>query len=588
MLDSAPPDPAFSTMTLHMMSHLLSHADKPSDLSEYLTESIREFIGARCVLLVQHPHAGSGNSHRIVGVKPSRCRVWAESSDAQRLYDTVCSLSAPQVWLTADTSEIAEVLRGEGFASSLAIPLSVGVFRMGTLLVLGLSDETQTHLDQELQLLTSLSTLVALVLRNAFLYEDQERIIQERTVDLKKANERLRHELDERIRLEEHLTQARKMESIGRLAGGVAHDFNNILAVILGHGELMLEDLPEGSPLRADLVNMLKAGERARDLTHQLLAFGRKQILNVRTLDLNPAVQEVGGMIQRLLGEDIEIRLRLGANTGFVKADQSQLHQVLMNLCLNARDAMPGGGVLTIETHKVQIDEDFTAEHSNLAPGTHVLLQVTDTGTGMDENTLQHVFDPFFTTKEMGKGTGLGLATVYGIVKQHGGEILVSSAPGQGTTFQVYLPSVSETLSGSGASSADAPLMGQGETVLVAEDNPHVRKLAVMMLKRLGYRVLESESVSQCIEMASTASQLDLLLTDIVMPGMNGLQLSERIRAFRPGIQTLFMSGYTDDVLGHHGVLEKNVHFLTKPFTEKSLSRKVQEALRGKAQSAGS
>jgi signal transduction histidine kinase/ActR/RegA family two-component response regulator len=584
MLDSFRHDPAFSLMTLHLMSRVLSHADKPGDLGEYLTEEIQELIGARCVLIIQHPHVCPGDLHRIVAVKPARRRDWAQSPAAQQLYSQICGLSAPQVWHADDPSGTADLLRSEGFSASLAIPLSVGTFRVGSLLVLGmLLDET--HLEAEIRLLTALSTLVALVLRNAFLYQEQERIILERTVDLKKANERLRHELDERIRLEEHLTQARKMESIGRLAGGVAHDFNNILAVILGHGELMLEDLPEGSPLRADLINMLKAGERARDLTHQLLAFGRKQILNVRMLDLNPAVQEVGGMIQRLLGEDIEIRLSLGANTGFVKADQSQLHQVLMNLCLNARDAMPSGGVLTIETRRVQIDEDFTAEHSNLAPGSYVVLQVQDTGTGMDENTLQHVFDPFFTTKEMGKGTGLGLATVYGIVKQHGGEILVSSVPGQGTMFQVYLPSVSETPSGSGTSSADGPLMGQGETVLVAEDNPHVRKLAVMMLKRLGYRVLESESVSECLEMASTASQLDLLLTDIVMPGMNGLQLSERIRASRPEVRTLFMSGYTDDVLGHHGVLQKNVHFLTKPFTEKSLSRKVQEALRGKSES---
>jgi len=586
MLDSFRHDPAFSLMTLHLMSNVLSHADKPSDLGEYLTEEIQELIGARCVLIIQHPHVCPGDRHRIVAVKPSRRREWAESPTAHRLYNQVCSLSAPQVWHEDDPSETAELLRREGFSSSLTIPLSVGTFRVGSLLVLGMPDET--HLESEIHLLTALSTLVALVLRNAFLYMEQERIIQERTVDLKKANERLRHELDERIRIEEHLTQARKMESIGRLAGGVAHDFNNILAVILGHGELMMEDLPEGSPLRADLINMLKAGERARDLTRQLLAFGRKQVLNVRTLDLNPAVQEVGGMIQRLLGEDIEIRLCLGANTGFVKADQSQLHQVLMNLCLNARDAMPGGGVLTIETRKVQIDEDFTAEHSSLAPGSYVLLQVNDTGTGMDDNTLQQVFDPFFTTKEMGKGTGLGLATVYGIVKQHGGEILVSSEPGQGTTFQVYLPSASETSPGSGAASANTPLTGQGETVLVAEDNPLVRKLAAMMLKRLGYRVLESESVSECLKMASTVPQLDLLLTDVVMPGMNGLQLSERIRAFRPEIRTLFMSGYTDEVLGHHGVLQGNVHFLTKPFTEKSLSRKVQEALRGQAQSAGS
>jgi signal transduction histidine kinase/CheY-like chemotaxis protein len=578
MPDSTYHDPAFSAMTLHMMSNVLSHADKPSELGEYLTEEIRELIGARCVILIQHPHSCPGDLHRIVSVKPSRRLEWAESPAAHRVYNTACHILAPQVWPADDPSETAEFLRVEGFLSSLVIPLSVGSFRVGSLLVLGMSDKT-THVDQEIHLLTALSTLVALVLRNAFLYEEQERIIQERTVDLKKANERLRQELNERIRLEEHLTQARKMESIGRLAGGVAHDFNNILAVILGHGELMMEDLPEESPLRVDLANMLKAGERARDLTRQLLAFGRKQILNVRPLELNPAVQEVGGMIQRLLGEDIEIRLRLGTNTGSVKADQSQLHQVLMNLCLNARDAMPNGGVLTIETRKVWIDESSGDERSALAPGSYVLLGVSDTGTGMDETTLQHVFDPFFTTKEKGKGTGLGLATVYGIVKQHGGEILVSSAPGRGTTFQVYLPPAQEVLPSENSATTDKPVAGHGETILVAEDNPHVRKLACMMLTRLGYTVLESRTVSECLDMASKTPEIDLLLTDIVMPGMNGLQLFERIRAFRPELKTLFMSGYTDDVIGQHGLLDVSIHFITKPFTEKGLSRKVHEAL---------
>jgi signal transduction histidine kinase len=399
-------DPAFSAMTLHMMSNVLSRADKPSDLGEYLTEAIRELIGARCVLLIQHPHACPGDLHRIVSVKPARRREWSESNAAHRLYNSVCHLSAPQVWLSEDGSETAAFLRSEGFVSSLTIPLSVGAFRVGSLLVLGMPDET--HLEQEINLLTSLSTLVALVLRNAFLYEEQERIIQERTVDLKKANERLRQELDERIRLEEHLTQARKMESIGRLAGGVAHDFNNILAVILGHGELMMEDLPENSPLRADLSNLLKAGERARDLTRQLLAFGRKQVLNVRVFELNPAVREIGKMIQRLLAENIEIRFNLQPEAGSVKADPSQLHQVLMNLCLNARDAMPNGGILTIETNRAEVDENCAPEDSTLPPGPYALLSVQDTGTGMDEETRLHVFDPFFTTKEKGKGTGWG------------------------------------------------------------------------------------------------------------------------------------------------------------------------------------
>jgi len=383
----------------------------------------------------------------------------------------------------------------------------------------------------------------------------------------------------ERLLLEEQLAQAQKMESIGRLAGGVAHDFNNILAIILGYGDLMTESLPPESPLRVALAEILAAGERAQCLTRQLLAFSRKQVLDIKITEMNQVVMGMEKMLRRLLGEDIEVRLRLKPNIGYIKADIAQWEQVLMNLCVNARDAMPGGGLLTIETDAVSLDEQYANTHLGVQPGAYVMLSVTDTGIGMDEATRQRVFDPFFTTKEKGKGTGLGLATVYGIVKQHGGEITVYSEPQYGATFKIYLPLVQEAAYQQEAESATSILPGHGETILVVEDESAVRRVVCRMLSHLGYTVMEAETAEACIQLISSIEQIDLLITDVIMPGMNGRQLYEHSMAIRPGLKTLFMSGYTKDFIGHSGILDEATQFISKPFTEKALSRKIREIL---------
>ena len=430
--------------------------------------------------------------------------------------------------------------------------------------------------------LAGLAILGALLARNYRL----RREITHRTRDLSRANENLRMEIATRkqvesdgLRLEEQLTQAQKMESIGRLAGGVAHDFNNILAVILGHTELMIEDCPADSTLQESLEEIMAAGTRAQDLTRQLLAFSRKQVLEVKILDLNQVVRGMEKMIRRLLGEDITVNLHLNAGTSLVKADMSQLEQVLLNLCINARDAMPDGGAITIETSMAPPHDQFILSQSDTQPVTFVLLAVSDTGTGMDESIKSQIFDPFFTTKEKGKGTGLGLSTVYGIVKQHGGDISVHSESGRGATFRVYLPLAQEALSEQDAELLDNALRGHGETVLVAEDEVAVRKMVCQMLSRLGYSVIETGSVDECIAYATKTDQIHLLLADVIMPDMNGRQLHEHIQTLHPAMKTLFMSGYTDDVIRHHGMLKEDVQFISKPFTEKTLGRKLRAAL---------
>ena len=384
---------------------------------------------------------------------------------------------------------------------------------------------------------------------------------------------------NERSQLEEQFRQSQKMESVGRLAGGVAHDFNNMLAIILGHGELLLEELHPEAPMREEVDAIVQAGERAKDLTRQLLAFSRKQVLNVKTLDLNEVVHGMEKMLKRLLGEDIAVRVIIECETNFIKGDISQLEQVLMNLCVNARDAMMDGGKLTIEVKSVFLDEHYVGTHPDIQPGPYILLTVSDTGCGMDETTRQQVFDPFFTTKGKGKGTGLGLATVYGIVKQHGGDIRVYSEPGSGTTFRIYLPQVQSVLAQTPAPPQNKAIPGQGESILVVEDEESVRTLACRMLVRLGYKVIEAHDVDECLKLAQETPRIDLLLTDVIMPGMNGRQVYEHISTIRPGVKALFMSGYTEDLIAHHGILDTGIHFIPKPFTENGLSRKIRDVL---------
>jgi PAS domain S-box-containing protein len=396
--------------------------------------------------------------------------------------------------------------------------------------------------------------------------------IMEDVTERRRAEEALRQSQDE-------LLQAQKMETVGRLAGGVAHDFNNLLTVIKGNTQLLLAELPPGSPMREELEEIDGVSGRAADLTRQLLAFSRRQVLQPRVLDLNAAVAQADRLLRRLLGEDVEFRTTLDPVLGAVRADPGQLEQVLMNLALNARDAMPRGGKLTLETRNVWLDAEYTLRHPSVAPGPYVMVAVSDTGHGMDAGTQARIFDPFFTTKEPGKGTGLGLATVYGIVRQSGGHVWVYSEVGRGTSFKVYLPRADEAPEPETAL-AGAELPRGTETILLVEDDDGVRRLARRVLSRAGYEVLEAPDGHEALTAAAAhPGPIHLVVTDVVMPGMSGREVAERMATARPEAEVLYTSGYTDDAIVHHGVLDDGMAFLQKPFDPSTLLRAVRGAL---------
>jgi two-component system cell cycle sensor histidine kinase/response regulator CckA len=385
-------------------------------------------------------------------------------------------------------------------------------------------------------------------------------------------------DITERKSLENQLRQLQKMEAIGQLSGGIAHDFNNLLGVILGYSDILEERLDKNSKLHKTAQEITKAGRRAASLTRQLLAFSRQQVLEPKVLNLNTVVADTQKMLRRLIGEHIAMSSRLAPDLGQIKADQGQIEQVLMNLAVNARDAMPGGGKLTIETRNIELDEDYALQHPPTMPGKYVEMVVTDTGIGMDAQTQSHIFEPFFTTKELGKGTGLGLATVYGVVKQSGGYVWVYSEPGLGSTFKVYLPRVAEAVPQSGTRHiASSPEHGT-ETILLVEDEAALRTLTRTMLAQNGYTVLEASGGKDAIEIAQLhAGPIDLLLTDIVMPGMNGHEVASALSRVRPGVKVLYMSGYSG--FGSRGLAETEDIILSKPFTRDALLRKLREVL---------
>ena len=385
-------------------------------------------------------------------------------------------------------------------------------------------------------------------------------------------------DITEQKALERQLRQAQRMESIGRLSGGIAHDFNNLLSVILGYCDVLAGQLPPASPLLKECEQIRKAGERAASLTRQLLAFSRQQVLELKILDLNAVVMDTETMLRRLIGEDIDLCTALEENLGRVKADRGQIEQVIMNLVVNARDAMPHGGRLSIETSNVDLSEENVREHPQQIPGEHVLLSVSDTGLGMSAETQAQIFDPFFTTKELGKGTGLGLSTVYGVVRQSGGHIWVYSELGFGTTFKIYLPRVDVSVV-SQKPSVDVIRSLQGtETILLVEDEEPLRTLTSRFLQESGYTVLEADHPDNALEIAAQHDgPIHLLLTDVVMPGMNGRTLVEKLAEIRPEVRPVYMSGYTG--FAHRGLLDSDADLLPKPFTRASLLRKLQEVL---------
>jgi PAS domain S-box-containing protein len=385
---------------------------------------------------------------------------------------------------------------------------------------------------------------------------------------------------EEREKLQAQFVQAQKMESVGRLAGGVAHDFNNMLSVILGHAELALMKADPAQPLHADLVEIQKAAQRSADLTRQLLAFARKQIVAPRILELNDTVAGMLKMLQRLIGEDIDLAWLPGAKLWPVKMDSSQIDQVLANLCVNARDAIDGVGKVTIETDNIAFDEAYCADHAGFVSGEYVMLAVSDDGRGMEKEVLEHLFEPFFTTKGVGEGTGLGLATVYGIVKQNQGFINVYSEPGTETTFRIYLPRHVGKAAQARLEGPAEPVSSGQETVLLVEDESAILNMGRKMLEKLGYLVVTAGTPGEAIRLAEEhAGEIHLLRTDVVMPEMNGRDLARRLLSLYPDLKRLFMSGYTANVIAHRGVLEEGVHFIQKPFSMKDLGFKVREAL---------
>jgi two-component system, cell cycle sensor histidine kinase and response regulator CckA len=389
-------------------------------------------------------------------------------------------------------------------------------------------------------------------------------------------------DVTERRVLEDQFRQAQKMEAVGRLAGGVAHDFNNLLMVISGYTEVLLENIGRNNPLYAKVAAIQQAAERATTLTRQLLAFSRKQLLELKVVDLNTVVRDMERLLRPLIGENIELHTRLANDLGRTRADAGQIEQVIMNLVVNSKDAMPNGGKITIQSSNVHLGDDLRRLYNYIQPGPYVMLSIADTGHGMDRETQSRIFEPFFTTKEKGKGTGLGLSTVYGIIKQSGGYVFAQSEVGRGTTFRIYLPRVEESAEPCGLVNTSQAVSGGSETVLLVEDEESVRQLVGETLQAKGYRVLEAENGEAALRIANAhQGSIDMLITDVVMPGMSGRELSKKLYEARPTTKVLYLSGYTEDAIMHQGVFEAGTAFLQKPFTLQMLSRKVRDVLRG-------
>jgi len=456
--------------------------------------------------------------------------------------------------------EHAQAMRRLGYHGMLTVPARVGDRVVGVLSFLTRREEGFST--EDLAIATAFASHAAVALENSRLLHESRRAY------------------DELAQTQGQLEQAQKMDAIGRLAGGVAHDFNNLLTVILGRTDILLTQIKAEDPLRRGIALIQRTAGRAAELTKQLLAFSRKQVLEAVVLDLGVVTTDMKEMLARLIGEDIALVTNLAATLGHVKADRGQIEQVVMNLAINARDAMPQGGQLVVETANADLDDEYVRRNVGSRPGPHVMLAVSDSGVGIPRELQRHIFEPFFTTKEQGKGTGLGLATVYGIVKQSGGYIEVDSEPGRGTTFRIYLPRVDSASPAAERSPRAAAPTGGTETILLVEDEDGVRELARDILRSSGYTVLEGRNGAEGLLLGERhQGALDLLLTDVVMPRMSGRELAERMVSLRPELSVLYMSGYTDDAVIRHGVLGSDTAFLQKPFTPAALVQRVRETL---------
>jgi len=421
-------------------------------------------------------------------------------------------------------------------------------------------------------------TTLPVLIEDRLILDEKERIKGIRCT-IQDITERKRVE-QEMAALQEQLRQSQKMEAVGQLAGGIAHDFNNLLTVIKGCAQLSLMELKEDDYLRGNIGQIQNAADRAADLTRQLLAFSRRQILEFKVLDLNTVIKGMEMMLRRLLNEDIELITSFAEDLKKVKTDPSQMEQVILNLSVNARDAMPKAGKLIVETANVELDEDYARTHVAVTPGKYVMLSVSDTGMGMTPEVKERVFEPFFTTKEKSMGTGLGLSTVYGIVKQSKGNIWVYSEPGEGTTFKIYLPQADEPLEEVREKSKNVGVPRGSETIIVVEDNEGVRKLVTQVLEMKGYRILNAANGDEALEICEKYKEpMHLMLTDVIMPGMSGRELAERVLVLHSKMKVLYMSGYTDNFIAHHGILEKGISYLQKPFSVEKLAKKVREVL---------
>jgi signal transduction histidine kinase len=498
----------------------------------------------------------------------------AEQATGRRVIETGESLLVPRLDLdqlrSAATPEIVRVYETIGIHSLLLVAMRVRGESIGLLSLFRFAPGSPPFDEHDRELAQALADHAALAITNARLLQAALRELADR----ERAEAALR-------KTEEQLRQVQKLEAIGSLAGGVAHDFNNMLSVILSESELILEDLRPGDPLRAEVEEIGKAATRAGGLTRQLLMFSRQQVVQPRVMDLQEVLASMDKMLQRILGEDVELVSVAPRESGRVKVDPSHMEQVILNLVVNARDAMPRGGKLTLETANVLLDENYALSHLPAKAGPHVMLAVSDTGTGMDRETQRRIFEPFFTTKGTGKGTGLGLSTVFGIVQQSGGNIWVYSEPGKGTTFKVYLPRVDAAVVALPGSQAPASLRG-GETILLVEDDEPVRAITLNILRRQGYQVLPAQHAGEALLLSERhPGAIDLLLTDVVMPHLSGPELAKRLATERPDMRVLFMSGYTDDSVVRHGALEAGIAFLQKPITPASLATRIREVLDG-------